>query len=453
MMKSGSYFFFPAEDGIRDGHVTGVQTCALPIFTDQGGLTTTQTFALAVTDVNEAPSAITLASGGAIAENAANGTVVAQVAGHDPDTAHGDVLTYALTDNAGGRFRSEERRVGKAGATRSSLDHEAETSNALTARAHEQDGRTTTRRYTLCLRDGSAEACSSALASGGAIAENAANGTVVAQVAGHDPDTAHGDVLTYALTDNAGGRFRSEERRVGKAGATRSSLDHEAETSNALTARAHEQDGRTTTRRYTLCLRDGSAEACSSALASGGAIAENAANGTVVAQVAGHDPDTAHGDVLTYALTDNAGGRFAIDATSGVITVANGSLLDYEAVGWDDVTVRVTWPGGLTTTHTHTHAPTDVNEAPRAPTLAPVPSTTLFRSNGTVVAQVAGHDPDTAHGDVLTYALTDNAGGRFAIDATSGVITVANGSLLDYEHTTELQSRGHLVCRPLLATT
>src|SRR5690625_5639649 len=24
-------FFFQAEDGIRDGHVTGVQTCALPI--------------------------------------------------------------------------------------------------------------------------------------------------------------------------------------------------------------------------------------------------------------------------------------------------------------------------------------------------------------------------------------------------------------------------------------
>src|SRR5207253_4559730 len=26
-------FFFQAEDGIRDGHVTGVQTCALPICT------------------------------------------------------------------------------------------------------------------------------------------------------------------------------------------------------------------------------------------------------------------------------------------------------------------------------------------------------------------------------------------------------------------------------------
>src|SRR5207302_8344289 len=28
------YFFFQAEDGIRDFHVTGVQTCALPIFPD-----------------------------------------------------------------------------------------------------------------------------------------------------------------------------------------------------------------------------------------------------------------------------------------------------------------------------------------------------------------------------------------------------------------------------------
>src|SRR5690348_18454549 len=30
-MLSGVFFFFQAEDGIRDGRVTGVQTCALPI--------------------------------------------------------------------------------------------------------------------------------------------------------------------------------------------------------------------------------------------------------------------------------------------------------------------------------------------------------------------------------------------------------------------------------------
>src|SRR5205807_314058 len=105
-------------------------------------------------------------------------------------------------------------------------------------------------------------------------------------------------------------------------------------------------------------------------LASGGAIAENAANGTVVAQVAGHDPDTAHGDVLTYALTDNAGGRFAIHPTALPITVANGSPLDYEAATSPAVTVRVTHHGGDTTTQTSTPAAPDVNNAPSAITLA-----------------------------------------------------------------------------------
>src|SRR5690554_693032 len=32
-------FFFRAEDGIRDADVTGVQTCALPIWTPAGGRT------------------------------------------------------------------------------------------------------------------------------------------------------------------------------------------------------------------------------------------------------------------------------------------------------------------------------------------------------------------------------------------------------------------------------
>src|SRR5690606_39498955 len=31
--RAPCFFFFQAEDGIRDFHVTGVQTCALPIWT------------------------------------------------------------------------------------------------------------------------------------------------------------------------------------------------------------------------------------------------------------------------------------------------------------------------------------------------------------------------------------------------------------------------------------
>src|SRR5690606_25224928 len=38
------FFFFQAEDGIRDFHVTGVQTCALPIFEPRSGITQVEFF-------------------------------------------------------------------------------------------------------------------------------------------------------------------------------------------------------------------------------------------------------------------------------------------------------------------------------------------------------------------------------------------------------------------------
>ncbi|HMS03588.1 MAG TPA: cadherin repeat domain-containing protein, partial [Gemmatimonadaceae bacterium] len=36
----------------------------------------------------------------------------------------------------------------------------------------------------------------------------------------------------------------------------------------------------------------------------------------------------------------------------------------------------------------------------------------------------------------ITYSLVDDAGGRFAIDPATGVVTVANGGLLDFETAT-----------------
>ena len=54
---------------------------------------------------------------------------------------------------------------------------------------------------------------------------------------------------------------------------------------------------------------------------SGHTVAENATTGTTVGTVTASDLDA--GEDFIYALTDNAGGQFAIDTTSGVITVAN----------------------------------------------------------------------------------------------------------------------------------
>ncbi len=94
---------------------------------------------------------------------------------------------------------------------------------------------------------------------------------------------------------------------------------------------------------------------------------ENSANGTVVGQVSGSD--TEDGTNVTYALADDAGGRFAINSTTGEITVADSSLLDHETDGSHTLRVRVTDSGGLSSERDFVVQVADVNEAPTAVSL------------------------------------------------------------------------------------
>ena len=163
-------------------------------------------------------------------------------------------------------------------------------------------------------------------------------------------------------------------------------------------------------------------------MSSGGSVDENSASATVVGVVSATDPDV--GSTLTYSLVDDAGGRFTINATTGEIMVANGSLLNYEANSSHTVTVRVS-DGSLASQTVLTIDVNDVNEAPGAASFADGSSVNENSANGAVVGTVDASDPDL--GDIVTYSLSDDAGGRFAIDANTGVITVADGSLLNFE--------------------
>ena len=95
-------------------------------------------------------------------------------------------------------------------------------------------------------------------------------------------------------------------------------------------------------------------------------VAENASNGAVVGVTAfGTDAD-AGATITKYELTNNADGRFAINATTGVITVADGSKLDYESATSHTVTVKATSSDGSVASKDFTIAVTNVNEAPDA---------------------------------------------------------------------------------------
>ncbi|MBW1686544.1 MAG: DUF4347 domain-containing protein [Deltaproteobacteria bacterium] len=92
---------------------------------------------------------------------------------------------------------------------------------------------------------------------------------------------------------------------------------------------------------------------------------ENSADTTVVGTVAASDPDA--GDTLSYSITaGNTGGAFAINSSTGQITVASSAALDYETTPSFGLTVQVQDDDtpSLSDTATVTVNLNDVNDAP-----------------------------------------------------------------------------------------
>ncbi len=89
-------------------------------------------------------------------------------------------------------------------------------------------------------------------------------------------------------------------------------------------------------------------------------VAEDAIVGTTVG-VTGLATDADVTDTVTYTLDDDAGGLFAIDANTGVVTVAGG--LDYETATSHDITIRATSTDGSFATEIFSINVTDVNES------------------------------------------------------------------------------------------
>jgi uncharacterized delta-60 repeat protein len=128
-------------------------------------------------------------------------------------------------------------------------------------------------------------------------------------------------------------------------------------------------------------------------------INENSANGTVVGTVAASDPDA--GQTLSYQIvTGNTGGAFALDGSTGQLTVANSAALDFEKTPTFTVTIRVSDNGSpaLSSTATVTINLGNVNEAPvnsvpTAPQAVAKNKTLTFSSaNGNAISV---SDPDT----------------------------------------------------------
>jgi VCBS repeat-containing protein len=271
------------------------------------------------------------------------------------------------------------------------------------------------------------------------VAENATNGTLVGTVTATDADATHGGFSYAIAAGNALGIFALDDSgRITVADKT--NLDRESVSQVVLTVQVSDNGpgtAQTDTATVTIAVTDEN-EFAPVLNDAAFAVAENAANETLVGTVAATDTDATKGG-LSYAITaGNALGIFAVDH-SGQITVAGRTNLDRESVSQVVLTVQTSdnGPGtAKTDTATVTISVTDENE------FAPVLNDAAFSvaenaANGTVVGTLAATDADATHGG-FSYTITaGNALGIFAVD-DSGRITVADTTNLNRESVSEV---------------
>ncbi|HRF02664.1 MAG TPA: VCBS domain-containing protein, partial [Pirellulaceae bacterium] len=378
---------------------------------------------------------------GSVVENASAGTQVMRVTGIDE---RGEMLSYSLTNDAGGRFQIDATTgiiSVKAGA---SLDFETSTSHSVTVRATDTSGLTYDESFVIQVTN--VDEAPVATADSGTATEA---GGVANATAGSN---ATGNVLTNDVTDTgdtktvsgvAAGSVGSTSGNVASAVAgaygsitiaANGSYTYTVNQSNAA-VQALRTSGNTLTDTFSYTVRDtagqtsttqvtititGANDAPHDLATTGLTVQENVANGTTVGTITASDVDS--GDTRSFSLVDSAGGRFAINPTTGVVTVANASLLNFESQTSHVITVRVTDAVGATYDEQFTVSVTNANEGPVA-----VADTATAAEAGGVANATAGSN---ATGNVLTNDTDVDAGDTKTVTGVvAGGVGPASGNV------------------------
>ncbi len=380
----------------------------------------------------------------AIQENQpANSLVGLRATATDADTS--DTITYLLDDDAGGRFTID----GSSGVVRTtgSLDAETALSHSIIVRAMSSDGSSSTRSFVISVLDVDefdTDAILDLDANPNQVVENSPINSVIG-VTAFSSDRDATDTLTYTLDDDAGGRFAIDANSgiLTVAG----SLDFESNTSQTIIVRAASTDGSSQTRVFTIMVLDENDVPPVIAPGQNFLISENSPNGTLVGNVMASDVDTV-GTLQNWTITSgNEQGVFAISPSTGEITIADQTQLDFEQTSNFVLTLAVEDGRNLSASQTITINLLNVNEAP---SISGTSSPLLYLENSgprNVDETLTIQDSDSATLTQAVVRITSNyqpGEDRLAFqdqvdiqgvfDVTTGTLTLlGTASVLDYQ--------------------
>jgi methyl coenzyme M reductase gamma subunit len=385
--------------------------------TDSGGLSVEQMLMVTVTDVNEAPTAVTL-SAHSVPENVEIGTVVGEFSTEDPDA--GDTHEYSLVegddDDDNGAFVIDGNQL----KTAVELDYETKNTYLIRVRSTDAGGLSVEQVLVISVLDVN-EAPTAVLLAPNSVSQNMNVGDVIGQFTTIDPDA--GDTHTYSFAEGDGDADNAWFEIDGNQLRLAAELDL-SQTTYQIRVRSTDAGGLSVEQTLLIVAN----EAPTGVSLSPDSVPENVEIGTVVGEFSTEDPDA--GDTHEYRLVEGDGdddnATFVIDGNQ----LKTAAELDYETKNTYLIRVRSTDSGGLSVEQMLVVTVTDVNEAPTAVTLSPdsVPENVEI---GTVVGEFSTEDPDA--GDTHEYSLVegddDDDNAAFVIDGNQLKTAVE----LDYE--------------------
>ncbi|PSF35821.1 hypothetical protein C7H19_15470 [Aphanothece hegewaldii CCALA 016] len=302
--------------------------------TDAGGLSVEKNLTVSITNVNEAPTLITL-SNNSVAENSAAWTIIGQLNTTDPDA--GENHTYTLINDAGGRFRvvNNQLMVALTGL----LDFETLNTYTITVRSTDAGGLSKNQQFTISLTNVN-EAPTELTLNSNTIAENSPNNSVIGNLNTSDPDA--GDNHTYTLVAGDGDNHNAAFSIVGNQLQLNNSPDYESQSSYKLRVQTTDAGGISLSKAFTINVTNANeAPRLTSTAILGASVGE-----LYTYNITTTDPDA--GDFRTISasglpswltLTNNGDGTATL---SGTPTEQN--------LGVNNITLTVTDAGGLNDT-------------------------------------------------------------------------------------------------------
>jgi autotransporter-associated beta strand protein len=370
--------------------------------TDADGLFTEDAFTITLTNVNDAPTDVTLSSS-SVAENQPAGTAIGTLTSSDPDA--GDTFSYTLVSGEGSTDNASFQFVGNELQATATFNAEAKSSYSVRIRTADQGGLSTEKAFTITVTNVN-EGPSDVALSAATVAENAAVGTVVGSLSTTDVDTS--DTFTYTLVSGDGDTDNVSFEIVGDALKTLASFDYEVKSSCTVRIRSTDASGLSTEKAFTITVTDVNEAPTAVALTgTTTSLAEDADTSSriQVATIVVTD-DALGANVLTLSGADAT--SFEIDGTS--LYLKAGATLNYEAKSSYAVTVNVaddSVAGSTPATADFTLGVTNVNEGPSDVALSAA-TVAENAAVGTVVGSLSTTDVDA--GDTFTYTLVSGSG-------------------------------------------